>query len=123
MKATVVDLRYRMNEVIKALDRNENVTVLYHGKVKGIITPVTHKNLNKIKDHPFFGRAALERTRGALGGGGVFAVWTEEPDARFEKRLGKAGFEVQRLRPRKGPRHVVYLGLKVASRRRRRRPR
>lgn len=55
MKATVVDLRYRMNEVIKALDRNENVTVLYHGKVKGVITPVTHKNLNKIQDHPFFG--------------------------------------------------------------------
>jgi len=37
MKANVVDLRYKMNDVLKALDRNEQVTVLYHGKVKGII--------------------------------------------------------------------------------------
>ena len=28
MKATVVDLRYKMNDVLKALDRNEKVTVL-----------------------------------------------------------------------------------------------
>lgn len=35
MKATVVDLRYKMNDVLKALDRNETVTILYHGKVKG----------------------------------------------------------------------------------------
>jgi len=40
MKASIVDLRYKMNEVIKALERNETVTVLYHGKEKGVITPV-----------------------------------------------------------------------------------
>ncbi len=27
MKATVVDLRYKMNDILKALDRNEKVTV------------------------------------------------------------------------------------------------
>ncbi len=27
-------LRYKMNDVVKALDRNEKVTVLYHGKIK-----------------------------------------------------------------------------------------
>ena len=35
MKATVVDLRYKMNDVLKVLDRNEKVTILYRGKVKG----------------------------------------------------------------------------------------
>ena len=39
MKATVVDLRYKMNDVHKALDRNEKVTVFYRGKIKGILIP------------------------------------------------------------------------------------
>ena len=32
-------LRCKMNDVLKALDKNEKVTVLYHGKIKGIIVP------------------------------------------------------------------------------------
>ena len=55
MKASIVDLRYKMKDVIKALDRNEEVTVLYHGKVKGIIMPVTKKTNKKVQDHPCFG--------------------------------------------------------------------
>ncbi len=39
MKASVDDLRYKMNEVLKALDRREKVTLIYHGKVKGTIVP------------------------------------------------------------------------------------
>jgi len=54
MKATVVDLRYRMNQVLKALDRNEQVSVLYHGKVKGVITPVSHLTNTRVTNHPFF---------------------------------------------------------------------
>ena len=34
MKASIVDLRYKMNTILKALDRNEAVTILYHGKEK-----------------------------------------------------------------------------------------
>jgi spermidine synthase len=61
-------------------------------------------------DDPFYGRRALERTRAALAPGGVFAVWSEDADAAFEKRLTVAGFEVMRERPGKGgPRHVVYV--------------
>ena len=41
MKASVVDLRYKMNDILKALDRNETVSVLYHGKMKGVIIPDT----------------------------------------------------------------------------------
>ena len=55
MKASIVDLRYKTNDILKALDRNESVTVLYHGKVKGIIKPAREKSDLKVKDHPFFG--------------------------------------------------------------------
>ena len=55
MKASIVDLRYKTAEILKALDRNESVTVLYHGKVKGVIKPSGGKARIKITDHPFFG--------------------------------------------------------------------
>lgn len=54
MKASVVDLRYRMNEILKAIDRNEEVTILYHGKVKGVIKPKISGSRCRISDHPFF---------------------------------------------------------------------
>jgi len=56
MKATVVDLRYRMNDVLRALARNEKVTVYYHGQEKGIIIPVSaEKEEVKVEDTPLFG--------------------------------------------------------------------
>jgi antitoxin (DNA-binding transcriptional repressor) of toxin-antitoxin stability system len=39
MQASVGDLRYRMKDVLRALERRETVTILYHGKVKGTIVP------------------------------------------------------------------------------------
>lgn len=35
MKASILDLRYNMKSVLKALERNEEIEILYHGKVKG----------------------------------------------------------------------------------------
>lgn len=55
MKASIVDLRYKMNDVLKALDRNEQVTILYHGKIKGVIMPIPKERLKKVEEHPFFG--------------------------------------------------------------------
>ena len=55
MKASVVDLRYKMNDILKALDRNEKITILYHGKIKGIISPILNKKNNKVSEHNFFG--------------------------------------------------------------------
>ncbi len=55
MKATIVDLRYKMNDVLKALDRNEQVTVFYRGKAKGTLIPLGKKSQLKISEHPFFG--------------------------------------------------------------------
>ena len=61
MKATVVDLRYRMKDVLKALERNEEVSVLYHGKVKGVIKPVMPANEMKVRDHAFFSMSHSDR--------------------------------------------------------------
>lgn len=56
MKASIVDLRYKMNDVLKALDRNEEVSILYRGKMKGKIVPLERKTTElKVKEHPFFG--------------------------------------------------------------------
>jgi len=55
MEATVVDLRYHMNEVLKALDRNESVNVLYHGRIKGVICPTGKSKSARVADHGFFG--------------------------------------------------------------------
>ena len=55
MKASIVDLRYKTKEILQALQRNESVTILYHGKVKGIITPAGRKQAPDIRKHPLFG--------------------------------------------------------------------
>ncbi len=54
IKASVTDLRYRMNEILKAIERNEEVTILYRGKVKGVIRPNLSRGRRRISDHPFF---------------------------------------------------------------------
>jgi len=58
VKASALDLRYRMNEVLKALERRERVFLLYHGKVKGAIVPIGEKRNVRTPDHPFFGMAS-----------------------------------------------------------------
>ena len=60
-----------------------------------------------------YGNQALASGRSALKADGVFAVWSEDPDQAFEKRLKAAGFSVNRQRPgRGGRRHVVYIARK-----------
>ena len=66
MEATVVDLRYKMKDVLKALDRNEKVTILYHGKIKGIIIPAERESHKKITDHPFFGMSSQNNKKSVL---------------------------------------------------------
>jgi len=57
-----------------------------------------------------YGGRALGRTKQALAKGGVFAVWSEDPDASFEKRLIAQGFATAVHHPGKGGRrHAVYL--------------
>jgi len=62
---------------------------------------------------PLYGDEAIARASSALRPGGVFGVWSEEPDKPFEARLAAAGFSVERKRSGKGGRiHVVYLATK-----------
>lgn len=39
MQVSIVDLRYRMKSVLRAVDRGESVTVLYRGKEKARLVP------------------------------------------------------------------------------------
>jgi antitoxin (DNA-binding transcriptional repressor) of toxin-antitoxin stability system len=55
MKASILDLRYKSTKILEALERNEEVTVLYHGKVKGVIKPVRKEPRQKVVEHPMFG--------------------------------------------------------------------
>ncbi|HEY8154754.1 MAG TPA: spermidine synthase [Myxococcota bacterium] len=61
-----------------------------------------------------FEAGMLSATRAALAPGGVYAVWSERPDAAFERRLRAAGFDAVRSRPGKGGlRHAVYTATPV----------
>ena len=59
MNATI-DLRYRMEDILRAIDRGETVTVLYRGKENARLTPLS-SSLGAVKgtpmtaDQPIFG--------------------------------------------------------------------
>ena len=51
-----------MKDVLKAIERNESVKILHHGKFKGLITPCQQVVSKKVKQHPFFGMNISEQT-------------------------------------------------------------
>lgn len=56
----------------------------------------------------------LKAARAALAPGGVLAVWSAGPDAKFVRRLNDAGFAVEEVAVKarsngKGPRHVIWF--------------
>jgi prevent-host-death family protein len=57
MKASILDLRRRMGDVLKALEKNEPVTILHRGKEKGVIYPVSDRQEQAVSvtEHPAFG--------------------------------------------------------------------
>jgi len=68
--------------------------------------PKTHHS-----DDPLYGSRAIENMRAALKPCGVVAVWGENYDEAFDKRLRSAGFTVTTDRPgRGGLRHAVFVG-------------
>lgn len=61
-------------------------------------------------EDPLYGLRAIENTRAALKPRGVLAVWGEQYDEAFVKRLRSVGFAVTVERPgRGGYRHAVFL--------------
>lgn len=58
MQANVLDFRYKMKNILQALDRNETVTIMYYGKEKGKIIPTSSSTEISVQQHPFFGMEA-----------------------------------------------------------------
>lgn len=57
MDASIVDLRYHMADVLKAIKRRETVNVFERNKLIGHFVPVESTPKMKVQDHPFFGSA------------------------------------------------------------------
>jgi hypothetical protein len=58
MKASILDLRRKMREILRALDRSEPVTILYRGKKRGVLFPADGRKSGRRKPvsaHPAFG--------------------------------------------------------------------
>jgi spermidine synthase len=65
--------------------------------------------------------SGLKRARAALRQGGVLAVWSSGPDAKFAKRLRQAGFAVNEIAIRatakgRGARHVIWIATNEPTR-------
>lgn len=73
--------------------------------------------LTQAANDGLYGAGGLAVARRALTPGGVFAVWSEGPDAAFARRLARAGFTVEEHRVhahrgKSGRRHVVWVGAR-----------
>lgn len=57
MKASILDLRRRMADVLRALDRNESVRILYRGRERAILIPagMAPADAPPARKHPSFG--------------------------------------------------------------------
>jgi prevent-host-death family protein len=57
MKATVMDLRYRTKEILRALDAREEITLTHRGTEKGKIIPAEPKPRahGSLGEHPAVG--------------------------------------------------------------------
>ncbi len=75
MNANIVDLRYKMKEVLKALEKRESVKIFYHGKPHATIIPIENDfpSEKRVENHPFFGmlntEESVEKTMDRLRGG------------------------------------------------------
>lgn len=61
-----------------------------------------------------YSMAGLARAKAALRPGGVLAIWSAAPDARFTRRLKEADFTVEEVAVRarssgKGGRHIIWF--------------
>jgi spermidine synthase len=74
-----------------------------------------HHRTDPVHD-PLYGCRAIDNTRKALHLDGVFAIWGENYDEGFIKRLQQAGFKVHKTRPgRGGLRHMVFIAERLTT--------
>lgn len=77
------------------------------------------EGLSRRANDRLYDPAGLAAAKRALRPGGILAVWSSAPDAKFTQRLRKAGYEVDEVRVRatggsRGARHVIWLATKAA---------
>ncbi|MGR4891334.1 spermidine synthase [Sphingopyxis sp. LARHCG72] len=70
--------------------------------------------LTREANEGLYSTAGLATAKAALRPGGILAIWSAAPDARFTRRLAAAGFQVEEVGVRarsngKGPRHVIWF--------------
>lgn len=74
--------------------------------------------LSSAKNQRLYSEYGVRACHQALRADGVLAVWSSGPNARFERRLASAGFdvEVMRVAARKGARarHVIFMAERLA---------
>ena len=96
MKATILDLRRRMKDVLLALDRNESVTIYYRGKGNPVTQPSEDGNIG---NRPFSFRDVARQER--YGGCGYSRPQSENrpPGSQFEHRIVDREFPGTRRLP------------------------
>jgi spermidine synthase len=72
------------------------------------------EGLSRTANDALYDAKGLSAARAALRAGGVLAVWSSGPDAKFSQRLRKAGFKVDEIRSRAngsrgGARHIIWI--------------
>ena len=73
--------------------------------------------LTRAGNDRLYGASGLAAARAALAPGGVLAIWSAAPDARFVRRLDEAGFSVREHVVRanaakRGARHVIWIAVR-----------
>ena len=61
MNASILELRYKTRDILKALENRESVVILYHGKPRGTITPLPGNAKARVCEHPFFGMRSTDK--------------------------------------------------------------
>ena len=71
------------------------------------------EGLSRQENDALYDAAGLAAAHAALRDGGVLAVWSSAPDARFTRRLREAGFEADEVKIRangtRGARHIIWI--------------
>jgi len=71
--------------------------------------------LSRAANDRLYSEKGLAAAKAALRSGGVLAIWSAGPDAKFTRRLKDGGFHVEeagvRARRGKGARHVIWFAV------------
>ena len=75
------------------------------------------EGLSRDGNDRLYSLAGLAKARAALKPGGVLAVWSAHPDAKFTRRLSETGFRTEEIGVRerrggKGARHTIWLATR-----------